>query len=73
MNSDSNDAPGLIDLDLNKLLESDTISQNDKNTIFEYIFEKIPISETYQVITDWLAEREAARQKPSSGDKFADY
>lgn len=58
---------------LNKLLESDTISQSDKNTIFEYIFNKYPVSKLYQAITDWLAEREAARQKPSSDDKFADY
>ncbi len=58
---------------LKELLISDTVSENDKNTIFEYIFNKYPISETYQAITDWLAEREAARQKPSSDDKFADY
>lgn len=63
----------LINIRLSKLLESDTISQSDKNTIFEYIFNKYPVSETYQAITDWLAEREAARRKPSSDDKFADY
>lgn len=60
-------------IDLNQLLESNTISQNDKNIIFEYILNKYPVSKLYQVITDWLAEREAARQKPSSDDKFADY
>ena len=72
LNPNVSDEPE-IDIDLNKLLESDTISQSDKNTIFEYIFKKIPILETYQAMKDWLAEREAARQKPSSDDKFADY
>lgn len=67
------DFDGLINIRLSKLLWSDTIIQSDKNTIFEYIFKKVPISETYQAIKDWLAEREAARQKPSSDDKFADY
>lgn len=63
----------LFFIDLNQLLESNIISQSDKNTIFEYIFKKIPILETYQAMKDWLAEREAARRKPSSDDKFADY
>ena len=67
------DLDGLINIRLSKLLGSDTIMQGDKNTIFEYIFKKVPISETYQAITGWLAERAAARQKPSSDDKFADY
>lgn len=67
------DFDGLINIRLSKLLWSDTIIQSDKNTIFEYIFKKVPISETYQAITGWLAEREAARRKPSSDDKFADY
>ena len=74
LNPNLSDEPKLIDIDLNKLLESDTISQSDKNTIFEYIFKKIPILETYQAMKDWLAEREAAAQgKPCSDDKFADY
>lgn len=60
-------------IDLKQLLESNTISQNDKNIIFEYILNKYPVLKLYQAITDWLAEREAARQKPSSDDKFADY
>lgn len=67
------DLDGLINIRLSRLLGSDTIIQGDKNAIFEYIFKKVPISEIYQAITNWLAEREAARQKPSSGDKFADY
>lgn len=67
------DLDGLINIRLSRLLGSDTISQNDKNTIFEYIFNKYPVSKLYQAITDWLAERAAARQSPSSGDKFADY
>lgn len=67
------DLDGLINIRLSRLLGSDTIIQGDKNAIFEYIFKKVPISEIYQAITNWLAEREAARQKPSSDDKFADY
>lgn len=73
LSSDISDELELFYIDWNKLLESDTISQSDKNIIFEYIFNKYPVSKLYQAITDWLAEREAARQKPSSGDKFADY
>ncbi len=73
LSSDISDELELFYIDWNKLLESDTISQSDKNTIFEYIFNKYPISETYQAIKDWLAERAAARQSPSSDDKFADY
>lgn len=67
------DLDGLINIRLSRLLGSDTISQSDKNIIFEYIFNKYPVSKLYQAITDWLAERAAARQSPSSGDKFADY
>lgn len=60
-------------IDLNQLLESNIISQSDKNIIFEYILEECSVSKIYQAIKDWLAAREAARQSPSSGDKFADY
>ncbi len=67
------DAPNTFIIQLKELLTSDAVSENDKSRIFKYIFRTYAVSETYQVITDWLAEREAARQKPSSDDKFADY
>lgn len=73
LSSDVSDELELFCIDWNKLLESDTISQSDKNIIFGYILEECSVSKLYQAITDWLAAREAARQKPSSDDKFADY
>lgn len=59
---------------LRDLLHSDNISKSDRDMLLDYTLDALQVHEIYQAITDWLAEREeAARQKPSSGDKFADY
>lgn len=60
-------------ISLRDLLYSDNVSEDDKNMLSNCILDKLQAHEIYQAITDWLAEREAARQKPSSDDKFADY
>ena len=60
-------------ISLRNVLHSDIISEDDKNMLSNCILDKLQAHKIYQAITDWLAEREAARQKPSSGDKFADY
>ncbi len=60
-------------ISLRDLLHSDNVSEDDKNILSNCILDAFQAHEVYQSITDWLAEREAARQKPSSDDKFADY
>lgn len=60
-------------ISLKYLLNSDNISEGDKNILSNCILDAFQVHETYQAITAWLAEREAARRKPSSDDKFADY
>ena len=60
-------------ISLRDLLHSDIVSEDDKNMLSNCILDAFQAHEIYQAITDWLAEREAARQKPSSDDKFADY
>ncbi len=60
-------------ISLRALLHSDNISESDKNILSNCILDVFQAHEIYQAITDWLAAREAARQKPSSDDKFADY
>ena len=58
---------------LRDLLHSDNISKSDRDMLLDYTVGALQVHEIYQAITDWLTAREAARQKPSSGDKFADY
>jgi|GEM_PF-3456802 len=58
---------------LRDLLRSHNISESDKYILLNDTLDALQVREIYQAITDWLAEREAARQKPSSDDKFADY
>ena len=58
---------------LRDLLRSNNISENDKYILLNDTLDALQVREIYQAITDWLAAREAARQKPSSDDKFADY
>lgn len=61
-------------ISLRELLHSDNVSEDDKNILSNLYLDAFQAHEIYQAITDWLAEREeAARQKPSSDDKFADY
>lgn len=60
-------------ISLKYLLHSDNVSEDDKHILSDCILDAFQAHEIYQAITDWLAEREAARQKPSSDDKFADY
>lgn len=60
-------------ISLKDLLHSDNISEGDKNILSNCILDAFQAHEIYQAITDWLAERAAARQSPSSDDKFADY
>ena len=61
-------------ISLKDLSYSDDVSEDDKNVLSNCILDAFQAHEVYQAITDWLAEREeAARQKPSSDDKFADY
>ena len=55
------------------LYYTNNISESDKNALLNDTLDALQVHEIYQAITDWLAEREAARQKPSSDDKFADY
>ena len=55
------------------LLHSDNISKSDRDMLLDYTLGALQVHEIYQAITDWLTAREAARQKASSGDKFADY
>ena len=55
------------------LYYTNNISESDKNALINDTLDALQVHEIYQAITDWLAEREAARQKPSSDDKFADY
>lgn len=58
---------------LRDLLHSDNLSESDKDILLNDTLDALQVHKIYQAITDWLAEREAARQKPSSDDKFADY
>ncbi len=58
---------------LRDLLHSDNISKSDRDMLLDYTLDALQVHEIYQAITDWLAERAATRQKPSSDDKFADY
>ena len=60
-------------ISLRDLLHSDNVSEDDKNMLSHCILDAFQAHEIYQAIKDWLAEREAARQNPSSSDKFADY
>lgn len=61
-------------ISLRDLLHSDNVSEDDKHILSNCILDAFQAHEIYQAITDWLAEREeAARQKPGSDDKFADY
>jgi len=60
-------------ISLRELLHSDNVSEDDKNILSNLYLDAFQAHEIYQAITDWLAAREAARQKPSSGGKFADY
>ena len=60
-------------ISLRALLHSDNVSEDDKNILSNYILDKLQAHKIYQAITNWLAAREAARQSPSSDDKFADY
>ncbi len=60
-------------ISLRDLLHSDIVSEDDKNMLSNCILDAFQAHEIYQAITDWLAERKAARQNPSSSDKFADY
>lgn len=60
-------------ISLRDLLHSDIVCEKDKHILSNLYLDALQAHEIYQAITDWLAEREAARQKPSSDDKFADY
>ena len=60
-------------ISLRDLLYSDDNYESDRLVLSNYILDSFQVHEIYQAITDWLAERQAARQKPSSDDKFADY
>ena len=60
-------------ISLRDLLHSDNVSEDDKHILSNCILDTFQAHEIYQAMKDWLVEREAARQKPSSGDKFADY
>lgn len=58
---------------LRELSHSNNFSESDKDILLNYTLDVLQVHETYQAITDWLAEREMARQSPCSDDKFADY
>lgn len=60
-------------ISLKYLLHSDNVSEDDKHILSDCILDALQVHEIYQAITDWLTAREAARRKPDSDDKFADY
>lgn len=62
-----------VRISLKQLLDSNTIDNHTKMTLYQYISEEFQIPKMYQTIKDWLSEREALHQRENQvQDNFFD-